>query len=311
MLPSSTVKAVTSSGRLDTPSVSRVTERSVTIMPLKARYEVGHTLGYCEIMDWIDELDLSTDSPWPAMGTRSLGRRPWLVFDELAETELAVRRTLLDTRPDDVLAEPDTAGAAVAELFELVKETVPAVAEGRSPLDRLGRSIQEDLCLLDRGETEWVLRAAVLCFPSRWRLIDKLDRPLTEVHGPTPRYPERLAARVTSLLDRLGDRVVLRRNWFVHPDPTLFQPERPPAGDPVIPAARCADELYVRSERQTLRRLPRSGWTVFTIRIQQQPLGGLLARRGAAFGAFLDHADPDLIVHRGISPAQRRQLLRI
>lgn len=262
-------------------------------------------------MRWIDELDLTTSGPWPSMGTRSLGERPWLVADECAGVELALRRQLLDLRAGDVLAEPDRSHPPATELLELVAATGTPIRAGRSPLDRIGRSIQEDLCLLERGPDEWILRAAVLCFPSRWRLADKLDRPLTDVHAPTPRYAESLASRVTTLLDRLGDRIVLRRNWFVHPDPALFQPQRPPAGDPVIRSGRCASDLFVRSERQTLRRLQRSGWTVFTIRVQQQPLGVLLERRGDEFGSFIRNAPDDLVSHRGVSAAQRRQLMAL
>lgn len=262
-------------------------------------------------MRWIEELDLSVSGPWPTMGTRTLGERPWLLVDESAGVELALRRRLLDTRPGDVLAEPAASLPAATELLELIEATGTPIAAGGSPLDRLGRSVQEDLCMLQRGPDEWVLRAAVLCFPSRWRLADKLDRPLTDVHAPTPRYAESLASRVTTLLDRLGDRIVLRRNWFVHPDPALFQPRRPPTGDPVIPSGRCATDLFVRSERQTLRRLQRSEWAVFTIRVQQQPLGVLLERRGEEFASFIRNAPEELVSHRGMSAAQRRQLLAL
>lgn len=262
-------------------------------------------------MEWLDEVDLSVGGPWPSMATRSLGRRPWLVVDERVEAELTLRRTLLDTRPREVLAEPAEAASACVELHDLVRATGTPLAPGNSPLDCVGRSIQEDICLLERGPEEWVLRAAVLCFPSRWRLADKLNRALTDVHAPTPRYAEVLATRVTSLIDRLGDRTVWRRNWFVHPDPSLFQPERPRAGDPVIPTDRCATALFLRSERQTLRRLPGSGWAVFTIRIQQVPLGALLEQRGAEFNAFVRSADPDLVAHRGISASQRAALLAV
>ena len=180
------------------------------------------------------------------------------------------------------------------------------------PLDRAGRLVQEDLCLLGPDRAGWVLEAASLCFPSRWRLADKLGRSQQEVHGPVEGYRATLATRVDRLFDRLGERPVWRRNWFVHPDPTLFQPERPAGGDPVVPAERCRDELYVRSERQTLRRLPDSGWVLFTIRTQQESLGALLADAGRLdrFEGYLAEAPAANQAHRGLAPAQVDELRR-
>ncbi len=89
---------------------------------------------------------------------------------------------------------------------------------GLHPLDRAGRSLQEDLCLLRRRDDGWYLEAASLCFPSRWRLADKIGRHITEVHGPVEGYVDQLASKVDRLFDRLTDRPVMRRNWYIHPD---------------------------------------------------------------------------------------------
>lgn len=253
---------------------------------------------------WLAELDLTVPETWPRMGTRSLKDQPWLLPGSSAAQELALRTELLAERRDDVLAEPASAAPATIELEAMVRATGVAISEGRSPLERLGRSVQEDFCLLERGEREWELKAAVLCFPSRWKLAAKIGRPLTQVHGPTPRYPELLAHRVTTAFDRLDDRTILRRNWFVHADPALFQPNRPVGGDRVIPAERCGDELWVRSERQTLRRLPDSGWVVFTIRVQQCRFRDLMERRGPEFREWLDRSTEELRSHVGIRPEQ-------
>ena len=259
-------------------------------------------------LDWLAELDLTVADTWPRMGTRSLKGQPWLLADAHAFQQLALRAELLTTRTDEVLAEPTNATPAAMELEAMVRAAGVAISEGASPLDRLGRSVQEDFCLLERGEHEWVLKAAVLCFPSRWKLAAKIGRPLTQVHGPTPRYQELLAQRVTTAFDRLEDRTILRRNWFVHPDPALFQPNRPAGGDRVISAKHCGDELWVRSERQTLRRLPDTGWVVFTIRVQQCRFGELLERRLAEFSQWFEHATEELRSHVGIRPEQVQQI---
>ncbi len=265
--------------------------------------------------DWLDEIMLDPAVPAVSMGTRALRDRPWLVVDERRGSELELKRTLLHERHDEVFAAlPGTEepGSAVVALMATAGVEVLA-DDSLHPLDRAGRSIQEDLCLLGRRTDGWYLEAASLCFPSRWRLSDKIGRHVTEVHGPVEGYRERLAPRVDSFLERLGERPSWRRNWFVHGDDALFQPAAPPGGDPLVAAAAVGTGLYVRSERQTLRAVPVDGdrrWVLFTIRVQQAPLGQLLTdpERRQAFGRYLDEAPGAELTHRGMPPAQVREL---
>ncbi len=243
------------------------------------------------------------------MGTRPIRDDPWLVVDDHMEAELRLRSKLLDQRRDEVLAEPEIAGGAAHELEAMVAGAGIPTRAGASPLERLGRSVQEDFCLLRRGPDEWELEAAVLCFPSQWRLTEKVGRPLTEVHGPTPGYKKRLAQPMTTTLDRLAERTVVRRNWFIYANPALFQPDRPTEAR-VIRAAQCGAELWVRSERQTLRRLPDSGWIVFTIRVQRCRFEELAVARRADFGTWLVQTDPVQKSHTGVAPEQEAELDR-
>lgn len=257
------------------------------------------------------------------MGTRSLGARPWLVVDERRSEELALKAALLADRHGEVfasLADTEDPSRSVLALVEAELEAmgvgVGPGAQGRQggaparhPLDEAGRLIQEDLCLLRRDPSAWFLVAASLCFPSRWRLSDKLGLPLALVHEPVDGYGEHLADRVDGLLDRLADRIVVRRNWFIHPDEALFQPDRPVGGDPVVAAANCLTGLFLRSERQTLRRIGDTH-ALFTIRIQQDPLEPFVAapERRRALSRFVVEADDALASHRGLSTRQRDEL---
>ncbi len=262
-----------------------------------------------EAFPWFDELELDPTVSWRRMGTRALSARPWLVSDDRAGEELRLRAELFRHRRDEVFV---PAPRRVAdEVWELVARIPdPTNVDERDGLARAGLTIQEDLCLLQHHDSAWHLDAAFVCFPSRWRLADKVGRPLVDVHAPTPGYPEHLAHRVDRLLDKLTDRPVLRRNWFVHPDPALHQPTAPPV-DPVVPAADVASSLHVRSERQTLRRLP-SGWILFTIRVQQAPLGCLLDHplHGERTARYVAGAPLSDLAHRGMSPEQVDQICR-
>ena len=256
---------------------------------------------------WFDELEFDPTVTWRRMGVWALGDRPWLVSDDRAAEELALRAALFRSAPGAVhVAPPAEVGS---EVLDLVASHAHSAPDGASePLAAAGLAIQEDLCLLNRRDGAWHLDAAFLCFPSRWRLADKIGRPLVEVHEPTPGYREHLAPRVDRLLERLTGRPVLRRNWFVHPDPSLHQPSAPIV-DPVVPANRVPDELHLRSERQTLRRLE-CGWVLFTIRVQHEPLGVLLRsdEHRARFARYVALAPMADLTHRGMAPEQVDEL---
>ena len=284
---------------------------------------------------WHDEVDLDPGSTWRRMATRALGERPWLVGDERRDDELQLKARLLAERRDDVLVVPSGTAAAARAVERLVRSEPPVAASGgqrsgvtaaepqdtrperdgddTDPLARAALRVQEDLCLLRRHDAGWRLEAACVCFPSRWRLADKVGRPLVEVHQPTAGYEEHLAKKVDRLLDRLTGRPVLRRNWFVHPDPALHQPDPDPA-DPVIPSRAVATHLHLRSERQNLRRVPVEDpddrWVLFTIRVQHDPLGVALGDPTwrERFAGYVAHAPIDELVHRGMGDEQVGEL---
>jgi hypothetical protein len=97
-----------------------------------------------------------------------------------------------------------------------------------------------------------------------------------------PGYLAELAERVDRYLARLRPGVIgHRRNWSVHDSPALFAPVAPDRSTP-LPAAEVGERLWLRSERQTLRRLPVTGAVLFTIRVQQAPLAALARRPDVA-----------------------------
>ena len=218
------------------------------------------------------------------MGLRTIAPEDWLDLDDRRDGELAHKRTLLTERHHEVFAALPHTEPAGREVLHLVvldlrrRGLNPSVDEDRHPLEAASLLVQEDLCLMVGRDGASHLDAASLCFPSHWRLAEKIGRPAAVVHEPVPHYAAELEPKVDRYLERLPvDRIAMRRNWTVNDHDTLFAPEHPPpvAG---IDASTAGDRLWIRSERQTLRRLPETGAVLFTIRVQQAPLGTLRSR---------------------------------
>src|SRR6202011_6426026 len=94
---------------------------------------------------------------------------------------------------DDVVAFRPGAGAeqAAAEVATLVARATGLDLDPHvQPLEAAGLCVQEDLCVLMRGDGHWRLEAGVVCFPSMWRLAEKLGLPVTAIHQRVPYYGE-------------------------------------------------------------------------------------------------------------------------
>lgn len=259
---------------------------------------------------WFDQLNLDPAAHPVAMGTRSLGQRPWLVVDDKRDDELAVKAELLATKRDRVLHLTDDSIEAAHILAGLIAVDLGTEIEAVGhPLEAATLAVQDDLCLLRHNSSGWHLDASSLCFPTRWHLHEKVGSHIATVHGPVDGYDPRITAKVDQLFDRLTAQPVWRRNWFLMTDPTLHQPDRP-AHETIISRDEIGDKLFIRSERQTLRRLS-VDWIVFTIRIQQEPLAALLTNddRIAAFANWVEHVSNDFGHRRHLTPDQRTELL--
>jgi hypothetical protein len=231
-----------------------------------------------------------------AIGLKPLEPAEWLAADDRLAADLAEKERLAASRWSEVFAaEPDTE-AAQAELLALVADHLPArfpqfyrrdgdamlvldrrvPLGGAPPLWTAARLVQEDLVLMRRGEAGWRLAAAALCFPSSWRLAEKFGRPIHEVHAPVPGFGA--GTRNAELIARMFDSMrpetpMIRWNWSIYGDADRFHPHDSPPRR-FGPGAR-ADSVFLRVERQTLRRLPESRDIVFAIRIIVDPLAAL------------------------------------
>lgn len=185
--------------------------------------------------------------------------------------DLAARAAGFDAHPDAVQVLPE-AEAGIAELGELT-----GIAGG---LEAIARSGCEDWCVLtqDQPGATFRLVAGAVAFPTDWRLAEKLGRALHAVHAPIHGYAQHLASPVDKFVDGLQSRNLFgRTNAFVLASDALRHlPEAPPAERFAhVTAENAGETLFVRCERETLRRLKRSRAIVFGIGIYRAPLAGL------------------------------------
>lgn len=243
----------------------------------------------------------------------------WLHRDEAYAEQMAYRDKLVKTHRDVVFAEtPEVAGPA-GELLNLVKTTLAETPDhevtkdtmtrpdgvavplvGDHPLALLARMTQEDFCILWRPEDsdEHSLIGAILCFPSRWLLSEKFGRPMIGIHEPVPNYNDGIAKRVQRLFDALRpDQPLVRANWLVHTSPELHQPltEEAKAKWEKAPS----DKFWLRTERQSLMRLPHSGAVVFTIKTCLTPIEALTRDQQTGLIDALRGTGEDMQVYHG------------
>jgi len=214
---------------------------------------------------------------------------PWLFYDASYGDQMALRRELIEGQATDVYEQLDEGlpaaraclDHALAALPDGFKRTEAGVTcpdgvqvkiNRDAPLLTLGKILQQDMCILEKRGDEHVLTGAILCFPASWTLAQKIGKPLIGIHTPVDEYDDTIAPRVQRLFDGVkSDRPMWRANLLRYSDPSLFQPRaendrRPIATD----SAR-----YLRSERQTVFRLPHPDAVAFMIHttIVEAPLG--------------------------------------
>jgi len=204
---------------------------------------------------------------------------PWLSCDGAYDAQMALRRDLLENRERAVHAQQKDGLAAARTFLGMVLEVLPdgfmviggqvtcpdgavVTLDWDSPLWTAGNILQQDVCILEKRGTEHVLTGAVLCFPASWTLAQKIGKPLTGIHVPVADYDDAIARRVQRLFDGVQDGCPMwRANLLRYDDPALHQPR---AEDDPRPTGQ-ADAPYLRSERQTVIRLPHPDAVGFVI----------------------------------------------
>ena len=237
-----------------------------------------------------------------SMGLKPLAPKDWIEIDQYFVEELTLKDTLLKTQYSEVFASLPGSQASQQEVLDLLlnhllehfpqqyrrcAQTIENLTNGQvwhiadfetAPLDLAGRLVQEDLLLMQPTPEGYRLVAGSLCFPLRWRLREKLGCLMTQIHAPVPGYSEKLAHPVDNVFNRLKtSQPVWRLNWsIVNTSERFLAPEtEQPNWYTTITPKNAGEKLFLRVERQTLRRLEVSGDILFTVHTYVHPLAVL------------------------------------
>lgn len=150
------------------------------------------------------------------------------------------------------------------------------------PLVMAAKMVQDDLAIMVEGtDGQYYLKAGSIVLPGFWRFKDKVGLPLNAIHttGDVPKYKEKLQTGMCKFFLRLTcDKPVVRNNYFIQLDgdlgwsSSIGEEDSEVVGWYTAKEAITPEQLYFRSERQSLRRLPKTGAVVFTIRTYFLPV---------------------------------------
>lgn len=233
-------------------------------------------------------------------------------MDKTYLPRISLRRQLVISHPSEVIAANPRSAPAVHELYTwltttylplryptlytptlhgllntLTAETLsPSPSSPESALSTLAANIDTDFLILHpstlpQDEGKYRLEAFATCFPSGFRTRSKLGLLLSEVHTPVPRYGDKLERSMDRFFASMGvGKAVRRWNWTVSTSGELFcvrgnhgsaeeMQKKEESGQKEEIDLRTT---FLRCERQTLHRLPKTKALVFAFKTYQYPI---------------------------------------
>lgn len=170
-------------------------------------------------------------------------------------------------------------------------------------LIELGQQLEPDLVVLapDEGGRMAVV-AGCVCFPSYWRLTDKIGLPLDDVHGPVPGLNGHLGTAIHRYLARMKrGSCWLRSNWGLAG--TAERNEHPDRHSRRLETPLDLERIWVRREDQAILSLPASGGVLFGIRVVVRPLMELVqsAEKRRRLSRALRTMPAEMLKYKGLT----------
>lgn len=277
-------------------------------------------------MTHIPYFPFSMDPPKIQMGIKPLDVSQWIEIDDQFKNHVALKKKILSENQELVLQVDPAVSASCLELYEMLQtfllanhpakysvkndaffvhateESFPRTqTDAVSALKILSTWVQEDFAIMSPPPGVR-LAAGTICFPSRWNLKEKFNRDSDGIHGPVPKFKETIAKPTSNFLERMTmDKPMWRMNWTIHDSDELFTPHPVPHKHNIT-VANVLDETFLRVERQTLRRMEKTGSVVFTIRTYVHRMRDVVntPERKDLVKATLGMLDPEIAEYRGM-----------
>ena len=232
------------------------------------------------------------------IGLSPIPESTWLELDNKFEEEILLKKNLLNTNRDKVLKISKGSEDEQEEILESIlnylqkfhsdkykfsKDSIYIkstndlydLRQFKNPIELASLLVQEDLVLMSPKENKFYLEAASLSAPSHWSLTENFSKSLLDLHDGVPGYKEDIGKRVDEIFNKLPtERILERYNWSIYDDPKLFQPVH---SKPFVEFKETKpNKLFLRVERQTIRKLPKYETILFTIRVHVDPIESIL-----------------------------------
>lgn len=242
------------------------------------------------------------------MGLRSIHPHEWIELDSQFPKFHADKAARIHERGKKCISTHPDAFAGAIELLEELSNYLPArypslfkrtpvgidnlwsresfnIVERplqEDPMAICARLVQDDLALMiEQPDGQYRLLAGAILLAGFWRLSDKFGMTLSNIHtsGDVPHFREKLETGMVKFFQRLKcDTFYGRNNYFLQVDDSLpWSHSIGKEDDPVVSWGtteknRAIEHHWFRSERQSLRRLPKSGAICFTVRTYFLPV---------------------------------------
>ena len=156
--------------------------------------------------------------------------------------------------------------------------------DSTEPLLQLSYLIEEDFMLLEQSGETLRITAASNAYSTSGRLVAAVGHGMDWAHERVPRLTEKLGSRIDRVLGSIHAAAPCERfNWQITPLATVFFPHDDPHAANAAAMHDVLDELrrnpgragellWMRAERQTLRRLPDSKAVAFSLHTYSDPL---------------------------------------
>ena len=264
------------------------------------------------------------------LGLSTIPASEWIHYENDYSKRIAEKKELIQQQRRRVIQYVESREAAQHELLECVllyianyksdlftvnEEVVISHADNNeyelaryqhNPLELVSYLVPDDFCLLEKDNDDYRLIAASVCNPTYWELSEKMGQSLKNVHAPIPNLEDKIGRMIRHFFTNLKvDDYFQRSNWFLTTNPNfpLFLDDSSLKNEiESLTINNIEEKLFLRTERQSFRKLKNAENIAFGIKIDVSPLSVIKQHTAIA---------EDLIVAINTMSLEQKQLLGI